>query len=112
MDDKPADVQNETSGIQKPTLVAIAPRQSGKTFAAQTEKSLELVLDHIVRLLDLTERPEPDSSPADHGMDSLQFIELVLDLEDATERDFPEDLDVNEKSTLREIAAFVAKESV
>lgn len=114
MEEKPANVQNTPRGIQEPTILEIKPRQLGKTFAAQEEKAVELVIDEIVRLADLTERPDLDSSPSDHGIDSLGVVELIMNLEDRVGRDF--DLDQkdapSEKSSIRELVAFIAKESV
>lgn len=100
MEDKPARVHT----------LEIKPRRVGATFDIQKQKALETITDLVMKAMNLTERPDPNSTPSDHGMDSLGFIELVLDLEERTEHDFPGDPGVTEHSTLAEIAEMAAKE--
>lgn len=79
----------------------------------QKHTALRLVQLQVRKSLGLPGLPDPSQTPAYLGMDSLGFIELVMDLEVSAHKDFNlGDMSPNEHNTIQEIADYVAQETM
>ena len=93
------------ASLEMPDGPSISPAMTWSPVAAEVERWLT---DHIARRLEVAASEiDPHGALAAFGLDSLQVMSLIGDLEDLLNKELPDGL-VGETTTIAELAATLA----